>query len=122
MFNDRISQVANKILDKFNWQEIKELKRLALKYAWCDEDIRSFLEKDNGVTLRKANFYSSTPTIEDINQSFEYDKNGDSLPVFSNELYNISEQLQLLGIVNNRCVPQDLTNFCISTGFEWNNG
>ena len=117
-----MKRITNKILDKTNWEEIKELKRLALKYAWCDEDIRSFLEKDNGVTLRKANFYSSSPTIEDINQSFEYDKNGDTLPVFSNELYKIEEQLQLLSQVNNKCALQDLTNFCSSTGFEWNNG
>nr|WP_170951113.1 class I SAM-dependent methyltransferase [Synechococcus sp. UW106] len=109
-------------MDKINWKEIKELKRLALKYAWCDEDIRSFLEKDNGVTLRKANFYSSSPTIEDINQSFEYDRDGASLPVFSSELYNISEQLKLLSLLNNKFALQDLANFCSSTGFEWNNG
>jgi hypothetical protein len=94
--SDNIFQFNKKILKKTNWKEIQELKLLALKYAWCDEDIRSFLEKNNGMTLRKANFYSSSPTIEDINQSFEYDRDGASLPVFSSELYNISEQVQPL--------------------------
>ncbi|WP_186544815.1 hypothetical protein [Synechococcus sp. ROS8604] len=80
------------------------------------------MEKDNGITLRKANFYSSSPTIEDINQSFEYDENGNTLPVFSSQMYDIADQLQLLGLINKECAPIDLANFCSSTGFQWNNG
>ena len=109
-------------MEQNNWGEIRELKRLALKYSWCDEEVRSFLEKDNGVSLRRANFYSSSPTIEDINESFEYDADGNSLPIFSSDKYDINEQLRLLGKINDKFISQDLTDFCKSTGFVWNNG
>ena len=109
-------------MEGINWDEIEKLKQLANKYAWCDEVIRNFLEKDNGVSIRKANFYSSSPSLDDINQSFEYDKHGNSLPCFSNEKYTIAEQLQLLGKLNNDLVNQDLADFCSSTGFQWKNG
>ena len=109
-------------MDSNNWEEIKELKRLAQKYSWCDEEVRSFLEKDNGVSIRRVNFYSSSPTINDINESFEYDADGNSLPIFSSDKYDINEQLKLLDKINDKFISQDLTTFCKSTGFVWNNG
>ncbi|QNI86904.1 hypothetical protein SynROS8604_00233 [Synechococcus sp. ROS8604] len=37
-------------------------------------------------------------------------------------MYDIADQLQLLGLINKECAPIDLANFCSSTGFQWNNG
>ena len=108
--------------ENIDWSEVKELKKLATKYAWCDEEIRNFLEKDNGISIRKANFYSSSPTIEDINASFEYDHKGNSLPVFSGDKYLIQDQSKLLARLNKHFDGIDLNKFCSSTGFEWANG
>lgn len=109
-------------MEEENWDEIAELKQLAKKYARCDEEIRDYLEKDNGVSIRKANFYSNSPTLDDIKHSFEYGKDGNTLPVFSKDKYIIAEQLQLLEAINRNLKGQNLDAFCSSTGFQWKSG
>ncbi|MET2827796.1 class I SAM-dependent methyltransferase [Mesorhizobium shangrilense] len=66
-------------------QEIETLRRLASKYLWADERTRSLLE-GSGVNLTRADFYSESPTIAEINRSFEYDEAGAQLPVYDDPL------------------------------------
>lgn len=105
-----------------DWEEVKRLKQLARKYKWCTEEVRDFLEKDNGVSIRQADFYSSSPTVEDINNSFEYDEHGNSLPIFSPEKYSEASQLEHLLRLNKTIDEESLDTFCHSTGFKWVNG
>ena len=105
-----------------DWEEVKTLKKLAMKYKWCGDDVRNFLEKDKGVSIRQSDFYSSSPSIEDINNSFEYDEHGNSLPIFSPEKYSEASQLQHLLRLNKTIDESSLDDFCSSTGFQWGNG
>ena len=109
-------------MEKIDWEEVKTLKTLAKKYKWCNEEVRDFLEKDKGVSIRQADFYSSSPTIEDIKNSFEYGENGDSLPIFSPEKYSEESQLENLYRLNKTIDEKNLDTFCHSTGFKWGNG
>ncbi|MCP9889147.1 class I SAM-dependent methyltransferase [Cyanobium sp. ATX 6A2] len=109
-------------MDPETVRELDLLKRLASKYAWSDQEARAYIESGNdGVCIRKPHFYSSLPTIEDINSSFEYDSDGNSLPLFSPDRYCLAEQLKLLSDINEE-IPYDLESFCSETGFQWANG
>lgn len=109
-------------MKEIDWKEIATLKKLAMKYKWCDENVRDFLEKDNGVSIRQADFYSSSPSLEDIKNSFEYDEQGNSLPIFSPDKYSEDRQLDYLSRLNKTIDENNLHNFCHSTGFKWSNG
>jgi hypothetical protein len=102
-------------------QELNSLKKLASKYAWCGQEERNYLESEGGISIRKPHFYSSIPTISDIESSFEYDSLGNSLPVFMPELYDLASMAESLASINKH-LPNDLSTFCSDTGFEWANG
>jgi len=64
--------------------DIKELIRLARKYKWATGDVRSQLE-DAGVNLVRSDFYSESPSLREIETSFEYKGatgSNDSLAIF----------------------------------------
>jgi hypothetical protein len=51
--------------------EIDELVRLALKYKWAKGPDRDRLEKA-GINIVRSDMYSESPSLEDIETSFEY--------------------------------------------------
>lgn len=60
--------------------ELDQLVRLGRKYKWADEAERRYLE-ERGVCLVRSDFYSDTPTLADIDASYEYagaDDSGDA--------------------------------------------
>jgi hypothetical protein len=64
--------------------DLKLLISLSQKYKWATGDTRALLEK-HGVNLVRTDFYSESPTLEDIDNSFEYVNStgiGDSEAVF----------------------------------------
>ncbi|MEI9428624.1 class I SAM-dependent methyltransferase [Mesorhizobium sp. Cs1299R1N3] len=75
--------------------DFEMLRHLASKYLWSEERIRSALE-ENGVNLTRADFYSESPTIAEINQSFEYDETGAQLPVYEDPLIFDVDQMATL--------------------------
>ncbi|MER9845659.1 class I SAM-dependent methyltransferase [Mesorhizobium australicum] len=82
-------------MTKLEYEDIETLKRLASRYLWSDEGIRSLLE-ENGVNLTRADFYSESPTIAEINRSFEYDATGTQLPVYEDPLIFDVDQMAAL--------------------------
>jgi hypothetical protein len=73
-------------------EELRLLISLAQKYKWATGAERSFLEK-HGVNLVRTDFYSESPTLDDIDNSFEYKDStgvGDSLAVFDDvNIFNL---------------------------------
>ncbi len=51
--------------------EINELIRLGRKYKWATGEVRANLER-HGVNLVRSDFYSESPSLDDIEASFEY--------------------------------------------------
>ncbi len=52
-------------------QELHTLVRLAKKVAWCDRDLKDYLQKQ-GVHIVPARYYCELPTVEEIIHSFEF--------------------------------------------------
>ena len=70
-------------------QELDILISLAKRVMWDKPEVRAKLQKEM-VNIVPCNFYSQTPSIEEIEQSFEY-RNPDQ-PVYENCLTMIQCQ------------------------------
>ncbi|MBZ9888584.1 class I SAM-dependent methyltransferase [Mesorhizobium sp. BR1-1-3] len=75
-------------------EDIETLRGLVSKYLWADERTRSLLEV-NGINLTRADFYSESPTIAEIDQSFEYDGAGTQLSVYDDPLIFDVDQMDV---------------------------
>lgn len=101
--------------------EINELIRLGRKYKWATGDSRRQLER-GGVNIVRSDFYSETPTLDDIAASYEYEEiNGQTLPV-----YDDASVFDLAKITRNSSDLIDVTkNFNppleSDSGFAWKN-
>ena len=95
--SDNIFQFIKKDFKKSTGKKYKNLNALPSSMRGATKHTKFFRE-GQWRDITKTNFDSSSPTIEDINQSFEYDRDGASLPVFPSELYSNSEQVQLLSL------------------------
>jgi hypothetical protein len=65
-------------------EELEVLIRLGRKYKWAAGDVRKRLE-EGGINLVRTDFYSESPTLSEIESSFEYVGStgiNDSMPVF----------------------------------------
>src|ERR1700730_11176852 len=72
------------------------LGRILQRLAWSESSIREKIQK-YGVNVIPADFYSNTPSIEDINNSYEYKE---SAPYLDEELFDkktLTEVLKKLG-------------------------
>lgn len=56
---------------EFDPGQLQDLIRLAKNALWAGKEVHRKLQAA-GVTLSPANFYSSIPTVEDVERSFEY--------------------------------------------------
>lgn len=52
-------------------KQLEQLWFLARKALWEDKEVKRYLQA-GGVNLTPANFYSTVPLVEDVEQSFEY--------------------------------------------------
>lgn len=102
--------------------DIAELIRLANKHQWANGDERRRLERA-GVRLSRADFYSETPSLDDIEGSFEYadGTSAEPVPVFDDpdifDLPSISAFAATLPHFSRDFAPP----IEAETGFFWRN-
>lgn len=99
--------------------DIQKLVELNRRYRWATGETRRTLERA-GVVLARSDFYSETPTLDDIDGSFEYA--GDRVAFGDGDIFDIAamERLveELLPFAVEFAPPRDDTG----DGFFWNNG
>lgn len=106
--------------------ELKSLIKLGRKYKWCDADTRAYLE-EHGIILGVNGFYGETPTIEDINKSFEYADSidvNDAPAIFDDQgifnLEKMSKFIDKISVYSSELnAPIDGVN---GSNYYWNNG
>ncbi len=69
-------------------EEFQTFMMLAHKAMWDDKELRRRMQA-HGVNLTPANFYSSTPLVEDVENSFEYrEQDGGTAPYLVGGLFD----------------------------------
>ncbi len=100
-------------------EDLKRLILLGRRYRWAKGETRRKLERA-GVVLARSDFYSETPTLDDIDRSFEY--HGERPPFGDPHIFNVEKMVRL---------AEDLAPFMREfdpplkddgTGFFWSNG
>jgi predicted O-methyltransferase YrrM len=75
--------------------DLQALIDLTNKYRWSGPELRERLEA-GGVRLPRSDFYSETPTLEDIQNSFEYEA-GAAKPIFHDEsIFSLDRMVALV--------------------------
>lgn len=80
----RARDVSSVVSSGAKESDIPELIRLGRKYKWATGEVRRRLERA-GINLVRSDFYSESPSLDEIESSFEYrgaTGPSDSLPVF----------------------------------------
>jgi hypothetical protein len=98
--------------------ELLELIRLGRKYKWAKGETRRNLERA-GVNLGRHDFYSETPSLDEIDASFEYADG--KPPFFDKEVFdldvNVATAKDLISSAASFDAPIDG-----DSGYFWNNG
>ncbi|MGB3512044.1 MAG: hypothetical protein WBA93_22955, partial [Microcoleaceae cyanobacterium] len=71
---------------QLNDEEFQTLIRLAKKVLWCDRETKRQIES-HGIHVIPARFYSEIPTVEEIENSFEY-RDTEKGPFHSSQVFN----------------------------------
>lgn len=90
---------------------------------WADRDIRQMMQKQ-GINVVPVNFYSSIPTIEEIQQSYEYTEQ--SPPYLNEEIFKVELMRQwlddLIAYSEDFAPPIEGNEDTCENGFFWKNG
>jgi hypothetical protein len=101
--------------------EFQTLIKLAKKVLWCDRETKRKIQKE-GIHIIPARFYSEIPTVEEVENSFEY---RDAEGVFnSQKIFNkdrISEFLQKIKVYASEFDPPLHGDVDNPTSFFWKN-
>lgn len=105
-------------------QELQQLLSLAQRALWQDKEIKRYLQS-GGVHLTPANFYSTVPTVEDVERSFEYaEEEGGLAPYAAGGLFDREAILDFtarIGAYAHEFNPPAEGDSADPEGYFWNN-
>ncbi len=118
---ERIKEIALTAL-KLTDEEIKTIGPVLQRISWADPETRERLQK-YGVNILPVNFYSSTPSFEEIKSSFEY--NEEEPPYLSEQLFDpdfLNETLRQLSEYSSEFNAETEGDVNHPRNYFWKNG